>query len=48
MNGMPANAKFDMNSVQVVKIVNGKATDHWMYENPQDMMKMMGGQKGKK
>ncbi len=47
--GMPANTKLDMNSVDVVKIVNGKATDHWVYENPQEMMKMMSEQKkGKK
>ncbi len=49
MSGMPANSKLDMNSVDVIKIVNGKATDHWVFENPQDMMKMMSGQKnGKK
>lgn len=49
MNGMPANTKIDMNSIDLIKIVNGKATEHWVYENPQDMMKMMSRQKnGKK
>lgn len=48
MEGMPANTKLDMDGVDLVKIVNGKATDHWQFNNPQDMMKMMGGQKNQK
>ncbi|MEJ7682905.1 MAG: hypothetical protein WKG06_34625 [Segetibacter sp.] len=36
-----------MNSVDVVKIKNGKATDHWTFNDPNDMMKMMSGQKNK-
>jgi predicted ester cyclase len=43
MMGMPAGTKLDMKSVEVVKIKNGKATEHWGYMDPKDMMKMMGG-----
>jgi predicted SnoaL-like aldol condensation-catalyzing enzyme len=39
MPGMPANTKFDMKGVDVVKIVNGKAVEHWEYDDPKDMMK---------
>jgi len=45
MQGMPSNTKVDMNSVDVVKIKNGKATDHWTFNDPNEMMKMMNGQK---
>ena len=45
MEGMPANTKLDMNSVDVVKIKNGKATDHWTFNDPNDLMKMMNGQR---
>lgn len=40
--GMPANQKMDMMSVDVVKIKGGKASEHWAYMNPKDMMAMMG------
>ncbi len=39
--GMPANYKFDMMSVDVVKIKNGKAIEHWGFSDPKDIMKMM-------
>jgi predicted ester cyclase len=40
--GMPANTKMDMKSVDIVKFNSeGKATDHWGYMDPVDMMKMM-------
>lgn len=40
--GMPPNTKMDMKSVDVVKFNSeGKATDHWGYVDPADMMKMM-------
>ncbi len=43
--GMPANKAIDMMSVDVVKTNSaGKATEHWYYVDPADMMKMMGGQ----
>jgi len=41
--GMPAGTKCDMLSVDVTKLKDGKATDHWAYMDPADMMKMMGG-----
>ena len=39
--GMPANTQLDMTGVDVVKIKNGKAVEHWAYVDPKDMMKMM-------
>lgn len=39
--GMPANTPLDMTSVNVVKIKNGKAVEHWGFEDPKDMMKWM-------
>jgi predicted ester cyclase len=42
MMGMPAGTKLDMKSVEVVKVKNGKAIEHWGYMDPKDMMKMMG------
>ncbi len=49
MEGMPANTKLDMDGVDLIKIKNGKATDHWSFSSPEEMMKMMKGQKsGKK
>ena len=39
--GMPANYKIDMMSVDIVKIKNGKAVEHWGYVDPKQMMKMM-------
>ncbi len=43
--GMPANTKIDMMSVDVVKIKDGKAVEHWGYADPKDIMKMMQGMK---
>ena len=43
--GMPANTKLDMMSVDVVKIKDGKAVEHWGYMDPNEMMKMMQMQK---
>ena len=40
--GMPAGP-FDMTSLDVVKLKDGKATEHWVYVDPKEMMKMMGG-----
>jgi predicted ester cyclase len=42
MMGMPAGTKLDMKSVEVVKVKDGKAIEHWGYMDPKDMMKMMG------
>jgi ketosteroid isomerase-like protein len=39
--GMPANTAIDQTSVDVVRMVNGKAAEHWGYVNPKDVMKMM-------
>jgi len=44
--GMPANTKFDMMNVDVVKIKDGKAVEHWGYVDPNEMMKMMQMAKG--
>ncbi|HUS01216.1 MAG TPA: nuclear transport factor 2 family protein [Chitinophagaceae bacterium] len=40
--GMPAGP-FDMTAVDVVKLKDGKATEHWGFMDPKEMMKMMGG-----
>ena len=42
--GMPAGP-FDINAVEVTRFSNGKASEHWEFMQPADMMKMMGGQK---
>jgi predicted ester cyclase len=39
--GMPANTPIDMTSVNVIKIKNGKAVEHWRYSDPHQMMQMM-------
>lgn len=39
--GMPANTKIDDISVDVIKIKDGKMSDHWPYMDPKTMMKMM-------
>ena len=36
--GMPPNTKMDSYSVEVVKMTDGKVTDHWHYANPNEMM----------
>lgn len=44
--GMPAGQKVDDMSVDVVKIKDGKATDHWSFTSTKDMMEMMGNMPG--
>jgi predicted SnoaL-like aldol condensation-catalyzing enzyme len=39
--GLPANYKINMMGIDVVKIKNGKAIEHWSYADPKDVMKMM-------
>jgi Predicted ester cyclase len=39
--GMPPNTKMDSKSVDVVKFKDGKAVEHWGFEDPKEMMKMM-------
>ncbi|MDQ6813240.1 MAG: ester cyclase, partial [Bacteroidota bacterium] len=48
MDGMPANTPYDVTAVDVVKVKDGKATEHWGYVDPNAMMKMMGKQPGEK
>jgi predicted SnoaL-like aldol condensation-catalyzing enzyme len=43
--GLPANKKMDSKSVDVVKIKNGKAVEHWEFIDPKEMMAMMGTNK---
>ena len=43
--GMPPNKKMDSKSVDVVKVKNGKAIEHWEFMDPKEMMAMMGGNK---
>jgi predicted SnoaL-like aldol condensation-catalyzing enzyme len=43
--GMPPNKKMDSKSVDVVKMKNGKAIEHWEFMDPKEMMEMMGGNK---
>jgi steroid delta-isomerase-like uncharacterized protein len=39
--GMPAGMKMDMTGVDVVKVKDGKMTDHWSFVDQNEMMKMM-------
>lgn len=41
--GMPANMPVDRVSVDVVKLSDGKAVEHWEYEDPKMIMQMMSG-----
>jgi hypothetical protein len=41
--GMPANTKIDSRGVDVIKIKDDKATDHWYFMDPKEMAAMMGG-----
>jgi predicted SnoaL-like aldol condensation-catalyzing enzyme len=41
--GMP-NGPYTMNSLEVVKFKDGKATEHWAFVNAAEMMKMMSTQ----
>lgn len=44
--GRPANTAVDETSVDVVKLKDGKAVEHWGYADPMAMMKMMEMSKG--
>ncbi|HVF96039.1 MAG TPA: nuclear transport factor 2 family protein [Flavisolibacter sp.] len=44
--GMPAGQKVDDMSVDVVKIKDGKASDHWSFTSMKDMMEMMSAMPG--
>ncbi|NEU10142.1 ester cyclase [Flavihumibacter sp. R14] len=39
--GLPANTPVDRMSVDVVRIENGMAVEHWSFDDPREMMKMM-------
>jgi predicted ester cyclase len=39
--GMKAGQKVEMTSVDIAKFKDGKAVEHWIYMDPNDMMKMM-------
>ena len=41
--GMPAGP-FNMSAIEVTKFRDGKATEHWTFMEPREMMKMMGPQ----
>ena len=43
--GEPMPKKIDGIGIDVVKIKNHKATDHWTYLEPKEVMKMMGNSK---
>jgi len=40
--GMPAGRKMDSRSIDLIKINNGKMTDHWAFFEMAEVMKMMG------
>ncbi|MBA2249104.1 MAG: ester cyclase [Chitinophagaceae bacterium] len=39
--GMPANTHMDFNGIDLIKIKDGKAVEHWGFIQGKDMMKMM-------
>jgi predicted ester cyclase len=39
--GMPGNTSIEWNSIELVKVLNGKAVEHWSYMSPQDVQQMM-------
>jgi len=39
--GMKAGQKVEMTSIDVAKFKDGKAVEHWIFMDPNDMMKMM-------
>ena len=41
--GMKAGDKYDMKSMELSKFRDGKAVEHWVFMDPAEMMKMMGG-----
>ena len=46
--GRPTNTPINETSVDVVKLKDGKAVEHWGFEDPAEMMKMMSGSGGMK
>ena len=40
--GHKAGDKYDMKSIELAKFKDGKATEHWNFMEPGDVMKMMG------
>ena len=44
--GMPVGQKVDDMNVDVVKIKDGKASEHWMFASQKDMMEMMSAMPG--
>jgi hypothetical protein len=45
-HGLPPNQKIEMSGVDVLKFNSeGLLTEHWTFNDPRDMMKMMGGDK---
>lgn len=43
--GLPPNKQVDSKSVDVVKLKDGKAIEHWEFVDPKEMMSMMGSEK---
>ncbi len=43
MMGMTAGTKVKSTHVDVVRIKNGKAVEHWSFSDPKEMMEMMKG-----
>ena len=41
--GKKAGDKYDMKSIELGKFKDGKAVEHWVFMDPAEMMKMMGG-----
>ena len=39
--GMAVGTKYDMTAIQVSKFKDGKATEHWEFMEPRELMKMM-------
>ena len=46
--GVPAGTKMNMSGVDLVRIKNDKAVEHWSFADPAEMMKMHGGMDMKK
>ena len=41
--GMKAGDSYNMTAIEVAKMKDGKAIEHWSFMEPSEMMKMMGG-----
>ena len=39
--GMTANTPIEWNSIELAKVQNGKAVEHWSYRSPEDVQQMM-------